>query len=407
MIKQLQKKFIQTAMLSFSIVLLTVLLVVNIVTITQSTQRVDHLAQMLAQNNGEFPEPHKNMDQQVDVTRPFERKGIRGEDLFATRYISVELSGDTIRDIDTTHIADINEDAIREMVQKTIEKKQDSGWYNYYRFAKVNQSLVYVDAYNEVTNISTIAMTTTAVFIACMIVVYGLIVYFSKRAMKPLLANIERQKEFISNASHEIKTPLAVLSANTDVLEMSGQSGRWIDSNRRQIRRLNELIEQMLLLARFDEGAVTYQRKKIKVAPIIRSVVEDLKPIWQELDYTVTIIATEEMELMVDKDSFRQLVRALFENAIKYTTEPKEITIVAEQKKVVMSNPCEEMTTEQVDQLFERFYRVDSSRNRKTGGSGMGLSIAKAIATANKLNVTANLVTPTKIQFIIEGKEKF
>ena len=265
--------------------------------------------------------------------------------------------------------------------------------------------VVFVDANREVQQVWRLLMVTGGVFIACLIIVYILVRVVSKKAIRPFVENVERQQQFIANASHEIKTPLAVLSANTDVLAMMGTQEKFVDSNRRQIKRLNALVEQMLLLSRYDEGEASTTKEKVDLVGVTKNIVEEIQPVLDEKGLQVTFTGNDSSVMTTNKEAITELIRILLDNAIKYTVGSSMITVGAKEHQISFKNNTEPITKEQVSQLFDRFYRVDSSRNRATGGSGLGLAIAKKIAETNQVRLSAELISDHQIRFVIDGEE--
>ena len=263
--------------------------------------------------------------------------------------------------------------------------------------------VMYVDSFAEIEMIVRFLSLSAGIFAILLIVVYLLLAYFSKKAIMPLVKNIERQKEFISNASHEIKTPLAVLSTNNDVMEMIGYKNEWTESNRNQIKRLNMLIEQMLLLARFDEGKNTIELTKVNLTDLIKNEINELNTLIKENDKTILLELPDNLVETTDEASVRQLTTILLDNAVKYHvgSEPIIIKWQPAKRELWFENECNPMTEEERKQLFERFYRRDTARNREQGGSGMGLSIAAAVAKAAGLKLTTELINPSRIAFKI------
>ncbi len=182
----------------------------------------------------------------------------RKDDQMATRYAVVRVANDAVQSVDRTHLVSIDEEALKELGLRIAQGTATKGWEGSLRYqvAKTDAGtmVVLVDANEKTQQISRLMMVTGAVFVLCIAVVYVLVRLASKRAIRPFVENVERQQQFIANASHEIKTPLAVLSANTDLLAMMGTEAKFVDSNKRQIKRLNSLVEQMLILSRYDEG---------------------------------------------------------------------------------------------------------------------------------------------------------
>ena len=398
-------------MISFSLVLVFVLVLLNGIYYKQTIEQIDRVATMLIDHKGIFPDapstnpPVNFLEEWITLGTEWKK-----DDQLSTRYAVVRFSNQQIQSINQTNLVSVDEEVLKKQAQEIISRNVQSGWSKMLRFRLSNGNeeslLVFVDAKKEIQQIVRLIIVTILVFFICLIGIYTLIRLLSKRAIQPFVDNVKKQQEFISNASHEIKTPLAVLSANNDLLSMMGTENRWIDSNRRQIKRLNGLVGQMLLLARYDESQLTLTVEKIDLVQISKEIIDDLSPVLQEKGLTVQFQGGTSYVINADKSSIQELIRILIDNAIKYTVIDKVITIKVTDEAFCMINQTEPMTDEQVRQLFDRFYRVDSSRNRTTGGSGLGLSIAQKIAEINQLQLSAELVEQDRIQFKIALKNR-
>ena len=410
MFKQLQKSFVKSAMLSFTAVLLAVLVAVNIVNYRQTVDQVDRLTTMLVNNDGTFPDApdDKGPKEHPEHGMP---KGMefRKDDQMATRYAVVRVANDTVQSVDRTHLVSLDEEALKELGLRIAQGTATKGWEGSLRYqvAKTDAGtmVVLVDANRETQQVSRLMMVTGAVFVLCLAVVYVLVRLASKRAIRPFVENVERQQQFIANASHEIKTPLAVLSANTDLLAMMGTEAKFVDSNKRQIKRLNSLVEQMLILSRYDEGEAAATKEEVDLVAVTKAIVEEILPVLNEKELQVEFTGEAQTIITTNKSAMTELIRILLDNAMKYTVGKPIITINAKRTQLAIGNETEPMTKEQVSQIFDRFYRVDSSRNRTTGGSGLGLSIAQKIAETNEVQLTAELTSETQIRFVIEGEK--
>ena len=408
MFKQLQKSFVKSAMLSFTAVLLAVLVAVNIVNYRQTVDQVDRLTTMLVNNDGTFPDApdDKGPKEHPEHGMP---KGMefRKDDQMATRYAVVRVANDTVQSVDRTHLVSLDEAALKELGLRIAQGTATKGWEGSLRYqvAKTDAGtmVVLVDANRETQQVSRLMMVTGAVFVLCLAVVYVLVRLASKRAIRPFVENVERQQQFIANASHEIKTPLAVLSANTDLLAMMGTEAKFVDSNKRQIKRLNSLVEQMLILSRYDEGEAAATKEEVDLVAVTKTIVEEILPVLNEKGLQVEFTGEAQTIVTTNKSAMTELIRILLDNAMKYTVGEPVITVEAKRNQLAIGNETEPMTKEQVSQIFDRFYRVDSSRNRTTGGSGLGLSIAQKIAETNDVQLTAELTSETQIRFVIEG----
>ena len=410
MFKQLQKSFVKSAMLSFTAVLLVVLVAVNVVNYRQTVNQVDRLGTMLVNNDGTFPDAPEGGMAPKEHPEHGMPKGMefRKDDQMATRYAVVRVANGTVQSVDRTHLVSLDEEALKELGLRIAQGTSTKGWEGSLRYqvAKTDAGtmVVLVDANKETQQVSRLMMVTGAVFVLCLAVVYVLVRLVSKRAIRPFVENVERQQQFIANASHEIKTPLAVLSANTDLLEMMGTEAKFVDSNKRQIKRLNSLVEQMLILSRYDEGEAATTKEEVNLVAVTKAIVEEILPVLNEKGLRVEFTGEAQTIITTNKSAMTELVRILLDNAMKYTVGEPVITIESKRTQLAIGNETEPMTKEQVSQIFDRFYRVDSSRNRTTGGSGLGLSIAQKIAETNDVQLTAELPSETQIRFVIATK---
>lgn len=411
MFKQLQKSFVKSAMLSFTAVLLVVLVAVNVVNYRQTVNQVDRLGTMLVNNDGTFPDAPEGGMAPKEHPEHGMPKGMefRKDDQMATRYAVVRVANNAVQSVDRTHLVSLDEEALKELGLRIAQGTSTKGWEGSLRYqvAKTDAGtmVVLVDANKETQQISRLMMVTGAVFILCLAVVYVLVRLVSKRAIRPFVENVERQQQFIANASHEIKTPLAVLSANTDLLAMMGTEAKFVDSNKRQIKRLNSLVEQMLILSRYDEGEAAATKEEVDLVAVTKAIVEEILPVLNEKELQVEFTGEAQTIITTNKSAMTELIRILLDNAMKYTVGEPVITVEAKRNQLAIENETEPMTKEQVSQIFDRFYRVDSSRNRTTGGSGLGLSIAQKIAETNNVQLTAELTSETQICFVIEGEK--
>lgn len=410
MFKQLQKSFVKSAMLSFTAVLLVVLVTVNVVNYRQTVNQVDRLGTMLVNNDGTFPDAPEGGMAPKEHPEHGMPKGMefRKDDQMATRYAVVRVANNAVQSVDRTHLVSLDEEALKELGLRIAQGTSTKGWEGSLRYqvAKTDAGamVVLVDANKETQQISRLMMVTGAVFILCLAVVYVLVRLVSKRAIRPFVENVERQQQFIANASHEIKTPLAVLSANTDLLAMMGTEAKFVDSNKRQIKRMNSLVEQMLILSRYDEGEAAATKEEVDLVAVTKTIVEEILPVLNEKGLQVEFTGEAQTIVTTNKSAMTELIRILLDNAMKYTVGEPVITVEAKRNQLAIGNETEPMTQEQVSQIFDRFYRVDSSRNRTTGGSGLGLSIAQKIAETNDVQLTAELPSETQIRFVIATK---
>lgn len=243
------------------------------------------------------------------------------------------------------------------------------------------------------------------ILIICMIafaIIALIISYFlSNVLMKPLLAAWRKQQQFVENASHELRTPLTIiqtkleglfLKPNRTILEESES----IALSLNEIRRLNQLTNDLLLLARSDANAVVLEKKLIAVTPFLESVIQPYREVAENSNKRFDLALLGNGEVLVDPKYIHQLLVILLDNALKYTTEGDQIqitsTLTQNEWLIAVSDTGRGIDPEHRKEIFERFYREEQSRNRETGGYGLGLSIASWVVKSHKgsLQVTDN-----------------
>lgn len=233
----------------------------------------------------------------------------------------------------------------------------------------------------------------TLVSLAGLGAVLVLVVIFSRIVFRPVEESIRKQKRFITDASHELKTPLTIIDANTEVMEMESGESQWTKSTRKQIVRLSALVQQLVTLTRLDEDRGLEEKTEFDFSDTVEDVVQPYEAPAQVQGKNLQLTVKPGIIYRGNEKSIRQLLGILMDNAMKYSSENAEISVSLKKKgkKILLEiyNDAEDLPEGRLDILFERFYRLDSSRNSSTGGSGIGLSVAQAIVQAHKGKITA------------------
>lgn len=224
-----------------------------------------------------------------------------------------------------------------------------------------------------------------------------LVILLSKKTIAPVARSIEKQKQFVTNAGHEIKTPLAIILANTDAMELHNGENKWSKNIRAQTLRLSGLMQNLLMLAKMDESSAKLPMCSFDISTAAEDTVNAftepaaLKGVMIEQDIQ------KGLNLNGNRDSIIQLMTVLLDNAVKYTESGGTIRakLSGNDKNIALSiaNTCEPI--DHPEKLFDRFYRGDSARTQKNGGYGIGLSVAQAIAELHKGTITAENITDT------------
>ena len=228
-------------------------------------------------------------------------------------------------------------------------------------------------------------------FIALSVVVWGL----SAKVFQPIKTILAKQKQFISDASHELKTPVSIIAANTDVIRTE-ENKQYADSIKKQVDRLNFLVSDLLTLARLDEGNFKSVKENFNLSDEVTQIALSFDAVAFEKGKNLICDVDNDVYYEGAKDAVKQILHILLANAVKYADKNGNIKVSLKKSgsRIILSvyNDGSLIKDEDSDKIFERFYRGDASRSRESGGNGLGLSIAKSIATANKWNIFARSV---------------
>lgn len=385
MIKRLRKKFIAVAMCSVFAVLTLVFGIINTVNYIKITHDADEIVAIIKEGGGKFDYvPH----------RP-----ISPETPFKTRFFTVTMfnSGGWVQVVNIDKIASIDANKAATIAKNLYDKKFYSGFYGDYKYDTVltntTTMYIFVDISNELGYFRSFLLVSVLVGLVTFILIFALLAILSGRVTKPIAESYEKQKQFITDASHEIKTPLTIIGANAEVLEMQGVQNEWTESIKEQVKRLSSLTEKLVFLSKMEEENNNLNSTDFSLSDAVE---ETIKPF-----YSITISKGLKIESNIQKNItycgdeklIRQLVSILLDNALKYSDDNGIITVelkhVDNKTQLLITNPANKLADGNQNVLFERFYRGDKSRNSADGGHGIGLSIANAIVLAHKSKISA------------------
>ena len=219
-----------------------------------------------------------------------------------------------------------------------------------------------------------------------------LLLLVSGTIVKPFAETYQKQKQFITDAGHELKTPLTIIDADAQVLEMDWGENEWLDDIQAQTKRLAQLTNSMLLLARMEEQP---QAEKIQfpLSDVVQETAETFEALAKTRSKTLSLEIEPMLSMYGEEASIRQLLSILLDNAIKYSDDNGTIAVSLKKQKNHMQlcvyNTVQSIDRESLPHLFDRFYRADPSRNSRIGGYGLGLSIAFSIVSAHKGKIWA------------------
>ncbi len=393
MIRKLKIKFVTLAMAALFVLLAVVVSGMNIINYTSVVEESDTILSIIASNSGEFPQfgnglgdkPPHNMSPET----PYE-----------SRYFTVVLDSEGyVSKTDISKITAVDREAAIEYAKTVINKGDNKGFVGNFRYT-VNEDLneiriSFLDCGRRLDSFRSFLYTSCGVALAGLVVVFIVIFILSGKIIQPIAESYEKQKQFITDAGHEIKTPLTIINANVDILEMElGDSNESLQDIQQQTKRLRSLTEDLVMLSRMEES----EQGMVKVGfPISDVVAETAQPfehlaISQGKEFVCNIQPM--LSFYGNDKAINQLTCLFLDNALKYSPSDGTIalTLVRQNRTLYLScfnTTKEEVNPEQLKHVFDRFYRTDSSRNSETGGHGIGLSVAKAIVTAHGGKINA------------------
>lgn len=319
---------------------------------------------------------------------------------YSTRYFAVlyDENGE-IDEVITNHIAAVTDSEAKEYGDAAKEKNQSFGRNGvyYYEVAEYDDGtsiVVYLDSEDSMRSVGRL-FYILLIMICLGIIIAGFFVRaFSYRAIQPEIRNVELQKQFITNASHELKTPLSVIRANTEMQEMLSGENEWTQSTLRQVDRMSGLIQNLVLISRAQEKNNDQEISDCNVSEAVKETAETFRPVAESDGKTLTVSVPDGMVMRADGAQIRQLASLLIDNAIKYCDEKGTISVTLSQKGksmiLAVSNHFKDGKGKDYSRFFERFYRADTSHNTDRGGYGIGLSIAESIVTQYKGSINAS-----------------
>lgn len=410
MLKRLQRKFVAIAILALITIVFVELFSVNLVNVYQRDSDSKSILYLIAQNDGVLP--NTAADESFGAFwNPFARTQITVETPYATRYFVVKIRNGLVTDISTKNIASVSDDMAFNYAAKVYAGEPGFGFLDIYRYYFVKDSttgksiIVFLDFERELEETFALASISFLVGVIFVILLSFPVYLLTRSALAPVRRSIEKQKQFITDAGHELKTPLAIISADADVLEMCEGENEWVSSIKSQTVRMNTLVRNLVALSKLDEMTSDTEHIEFNVSEAVLDTALNFEPMAKSKQLSFTLDVAPDLMFKGNEGEIRQLVSLLCDNALKYTNDGGEIKISLFKSGKTLTldafNTCESVDREKLPHLFDRFYRADPARARETGGYGIGLSIAKAIVERHKGKISAATADGKSILFHI------
>lgn len=409
MIRKLRIKFISASMLSLAVVLFVLIGGINAMSYQKVVSGADAILSVLASNQGMFPQkasqaedkpPKKELPQNGTLDNgTLHKRGFSDETPYESRFFSVLLDENgQVLSTDTGKIAAVDQTTAVEYAQEVWTSGRNSGFWEQYRFLRSTENggvrLIFLDCGRSLSSSKTVLLASVSISLLGLLAVLVLLMILSRRIVTPAAESYEKQRRFITDAGHEIKTPLTIIGADADLLELECGESEWLSDIKRQVTRLTGLTNDLIYLSRMDEERPQLQRVEFSLSDVTEDVVQSFQGPIKSQEKALQMDIQPLLSFHGDEKAIRQLVSILMDNAVKYSPEGGRIAVRLEQEsrslKLSVSNTTvHPVEKDQLNRLFDRFYRMDQSRNSSTGGYGLEMSIARSIVAVHKGKIRA------------------
>ena len=383
MIKKLKIKLVLLSMSSLFLLLAILVGAMNIINYNSIANDADKILSVISENKGRFPE-HKNPKDK----KPNKQHSLSPEAPYESRYFSVLIDNEGyIVKTNTSKIKSVDAEKAMEYGRTALNKLKSNGFIDIYRYSKTEDGnhtrITFLDCRKQYDTFYNFMFASISMSAIGYIIVFIIIFIFSGKIIQPISESYEKQKRFITDAGHEIKTPLTIINANTDILEAEKGNCEPIDDIRVQTKRLTELTNELVYLTKMEEENRT-EMFEIPLSEVVKESAESFMVLAESCNKTLNTNIEPLLTIKGNIKDISQLTGILLDNAIKYSVENSTINVLllkqGKYAELSISNTCKSpIDKSKLSKIFDRFYRCDLSRNSETGGYGIGLSIAKAI----------------------------
>lgn len=404
MIKRLRLKLIVVVTGALLLIFGTVIITLNLTVYFDNVRQTENFLSAIAENDG-FISPQSDASDLPDFHGDIDPNDMRARRFF---YVKADKQGN-VNEVNYNMMFDFPESEAQEYIADALESGKSSGQigYFYYRIQEKGYGKIIVFAERRVEMGILSRLTSTSVVVAGISCAFLLLlsILLSKWMVAPVKAAFEKQRRFISDANHELKTPLTIISANVDVLQKEVGDNDRFGHIRTQLTRMNKLIGHLLTLSKTEDAndGIVYSRFDLSKAMLSTTLEFESRAFEEGREYEYDI--KKDISCMGDEEKLKSLLTILIDNAIKHSDKGSgiKVSLKAESGRPRLSvyNTGAGIPDSEKDKIFDRFYRSDNSRARETGGYGLGLSIAKSIVETHKGKIKAVGEYGKWVEFIV------
>lgn len=394
MIGALRTRLVAAAMASLAVVLGVILGLVLFTSYENIASDADRILDLLAENQGRFPQLPEDFDWEAEGPRR------QSPELgYEIRYFSVLLDeAGAVAETDTGRIAAVDQAEAEDYARQAAASGTERGFLGDYRYLVASEGagtrVIFLDCGGHLLNFRSTALTALWVAGGGMLAVLLLLLLLSRRIVRPIAESHEKQKRFLTDAGHELKTPIAIIQADTDVLTLeTGEGNEWVTDIQRQVARLTELTNELMDLARLEEPRSGSHFLPFSLSDLVEETALSFQALAWSQGKGLTLSIQPQLTLVGEEKRLAQLVSLLLDNAVKYAPPGDEITLslIRQGKalRLTVTNAAPNLSQEVLENMFDRFYRGDKARSSQQGGYGIGLAVAKAVVQAHRGRISA------------------
>ncbi len=395
MIKKLKIKFIVLSMSALFLLLTVIVSGMNLMNYNSVVSEADQLLQLLSQNKGDFSGFKDGFPGKLDELPPH----MSPETPYESRYFSVviDVSGE-VYEIETGQIITVNENQAIEYAKKAIKDKNGKGFAGDFRYLCSKEQngtrIIFLDCGRRLNSFHEFLKASIIMSVIGYIIVLLIMVVLSEKIIKPISESYKKQKQFITDAGHEIKTPLTIINANLDLIEMEIGENESLSDIKTQTKRLTTLTNDLVYLSKIEEADKDMIKVEFPLSDLVWETVLPFNALAQTQNKELIVNIQPMLSFCGNDKAIEQLVSILMNNALRYSQNGGQIAVnlVKKNKQIqlnVFNTTKDYVSQESLNYVFDRFYRADASRNSEKGGHGIGLSVAKAIVEAHNGKIKA------------------
>ena len=387
-----RNRFILGAMLSFLILLLLAAAGIYLFSYQQMERETNDFLRIMQEGPGEGAPPFSQ-----DAPPPMFGYS-PNQRMYPSGFYDITLNADgEIESIQRNGIIEEAEDSVRAYARQAAAQKASGGKIGSYKYGATfredgTSRIIMLDISIQLQALYHTLRSALLVGVVLSLALFLILLPVSSKIASIFIRNAERQKQFITDAGHDLKTPVAIIRSSLDVMELTQGQNKWSQNIRCQTERMERLIGELLMLSKLDETSVTGKRAPLDLAAMLREEEQHYQPLTAQRGIAWEDALPDRLPIQGDEKAVRQMLNLLLDNAAQYTNDGGRIALSGQIKKknlvLEISNTVEQLPECPPQELMERFVRGNTARTQKSGGAGIGLSAAKRIVEMHKGTMT-------------------